>query len=308
MMRNHLNFASLFVLIALLVADVDASDAYAQMISPNVPPPSVSTENSSTSSTPPKNCDVVVPGQPTCEFTANRDSEPAPATLAAPSLAGGSAPTGSGGLSAMNAKVLTYFQRGLFRINTEKAFGFVLMPRSAITAQEKNSQVQFCEIALATMDFLTPGAAANSEALPTYWPIVSYINATDVERAFNSRDCNNLIAWYDHSLARNIAAKSGLIDKSGPILITWPSKSALYDNPRDPLIVDFANADYAHATKALRYWFRQASRNPKLWRSYIREGTLRSELADAINDTAGVMLAVLSGKWNSLSAIGGTPQ
>lgn len=304
MIRHHWTVVGERLSLLALVMCLLSSTAGAQMISPSVQPGSA--DSTITNPPTPTDCQTGSADRPECIL-----SPSAPTAAFAPpppALSGGSAPTGSGAPAPSDDKVLSYFQRGQMQIDTNRAFGFVLIPRSAITIREKLSQVQFCEIALATMDFLTPGAAARSEALPTYWPIVSYVSTTDVERAFNSRDCNNLIAWYDHSLARNIAAKAGLLGKSGPILITWPSKSALYQNPRDPLIVDFANADYAHATKALRYWFRQASRNPKLWRSYIREGTLRSELADAINDTAGVVLAVLSGKWNSLSVVGGTPQ
>ena len=81
----------------------------------------------------------------------------------------------------------------------------------------------------------------------------------------------------------------------------------LVRNPRDPLVVDFANADYDNASRALAHWFKQVSRKPELWTSYIREGTIRAELADAINETAGVMMAVLAGKWESVSAVSDTP-
>ncbi|MCE9523539.1 MAG: hypothetical protein K8S25_14050, partial [Alphaproteobacteria bacterium] len=58
-------------------------------------------------------------------------------------------------------------------MDTSRAFGFVLLPRAAITAQEAQVQMQFCRIVLASMDFMTPGAAgARSDVLATYWPIV----------------------------------------------------------------------------------------------------------------------------------------
>jgi hypothetical protein len=90
---------------------------------------------------------------------------------------------------------------------------------------------------------------------------------------------------------------------SGPLLITWPSTGADGDEARNPLIVDFSRADYARASKALQYWFRQVRGRPELWTNRIREGTIRAELADAVNDTAGVVLAVLYGKWDSVNAV-----
>ncbi|MEQ1753744.1 MAG: hypothetical protein ABL973_06395 [Micropepsaceae bacterium] len=291
--------------VVTFIACTALSPAVAQMISPSTQPASEPTSVTTLPSS--ANCDQAPSGQPNCPFAPGDEPLPAPSSMAAPSLAGGSAPMGSGGPALSDVKVLSYFQHGMMQIDTNRAFGFVLMPRSAITSGERAAQIQFCEIALATMDFMAPGTVATSDALATYWPIVSYADARDIEEAFSSRNCASLIAWYDHSLARSIASKAGLLGRSGPLLITWPSRNALVNNPRDPLIVDFANADYSHATKALGYWFRQASRNPRLWRSYIREGTLRAELADAINDTAGVMLAVLAGKWDSLAAVGGAP-
>ncbi len=71
--------------------------------------------------------------------------------------------------------------------------------------------------------------------------------------------------------------------------------------------MDFAKADNEHATKALQYWFRQLNGEPELWTNRIREGTIRAELADAINDTAGVVLAVLHGKWESVAALEEAP-
>ena len=69
------------------------------------------------------------------------------------------------------------------------------------------------------------------------------------------------------------------------------------------LFVDFSKADNARATKTLQYWFRQLRGRPELWTNRIREGTIRAELADAVNDTAGVVLAVLYGKWDSVNAV-----
>jgi hypothetical protein len=127
-----------------------------------------------------------------------------------------------------------------------------------------------------------------------------------VEAAFAAHDCDRLIAWYDHALARAIAARADVAALSGPFLITWPSEGTAARD-RDPLIVDFAVADYGRATKALQYWFGELRQKPELWTSRIREGTIRAELADAINDTAGVMVAVMAGKWDSVSAVNGTP-
>jgi len=220
-----------------------------------------------------------------------------------PSLVGGSSASGA---AIGDDKVMSYFQRNTTRVDTSKAFGFVVMPRSAVTAQEKHIQKQFCQITLASMDFANAEAAARTTALVTYWPIVATPSAIEIESAFAARDCDQLIAWYDHTLARAIAARAEVAALSGPFLITWPSEGR---NPelRDPLIVDFAVADYGRASKALQYWFGELRQRPSLWTSRIREGTIRAELADAINDTAGVMVAVLAGKWDSVTAVSDTP-
>jgi hypothetical protein len=203
-------------------------------------------------------------------------------------------------------KVLSYFQHGVTRVDTRKAFGFVLLPKSAVTGEEKTVHARFCDVMLASLDFAAPEEAARRDALATYWPIVAGPTRGELEAAFEAKHCPRLLAWYDHSLARSVAARAGLSGMSGPLLITWPSESAQRED-RDPLIVDFAKADHERATKALAYWFGQLRTNPKLWTSRIREGTIRAELADAINDTAGVMVAVLAGKWESVTAVSGTP-
>ena len=160
---------------------------------------------------------------------------------------------------------------------------------------------------LASLDFMTPGEATRQSVLATYWPLIASAEPEDIETAFADKNCPSLIDWYDHSLARAIASKAGVLGMSGPMLITWPSQSALYRNPRDPLIVDFANADYVSASKALHHWFKQVAKKPELWTNHIREGTIRAELADAINDTAGVVLAVMAGKWESVTVVSETP-
>lgn len=205
------------------------------------------------------------------------------------------------------SKVLSYFQHTRTQVDTSKAFGFVLLPRVAVTSDERDVQKQFCEIMLATMDFMTPGAvsaaAARSEILATYWPIAPQHEPFTIKAAFVARDCGLLITWYDHKIARSLAAKAGVAHMTGPLLITWPSSGAEGEEARNPLIVDFSKADHERATKALQYWFRQLRAKPELWTNRIREGTIRAELADAVNDTAGVVLAVLHGKWDSLSAV-----
>ncbi len=265
---------------------------------------------------------IISPTMSTCGTEQNgQPSTCAPAPVPAPTLAplpaapppspprpgvalsGGS----STGASAGDAKVLSYFQRGTSRVDTGRAFGFVLLPKSAITAEESKLQLQFCRIMLASLDFMTPEAAAQEQVLVTYWPLVATLDKPTIEAAFRTRDCENLIAWYDHSLARKIAARAELTGMSGPLLITWPSENAARAQDREPLVVDFAKADYAHATKALQYWLGELNQRPELWTSRIREGTIRAELADAINDTAGVMLAVLYGKWDTVAAVAETP-
>jgi hypothetical protein len=221
----------------------------------------------------------------------------------APSLAGG-APAGGGMIGA--EKVVSYFQRGQTTVDTAKAFGFVVMPKSAVTSEEARIQTQFCKIMLASLDFVSAEAAAHTSALVTYWPLTAEPSRLQIEAAFATRDCVRLIAWYDHRLARQVAARADVTGLSGPFLITWPSEGR-DARLRDPLIVDFAVADYARATKALSYWFGELRQKPELWTSRIREGTIRAELADAINDTAGVMVAVLAGKWESVTVVSDTP-
>lgn len=203
------------------------------------------------------------------------------------------------------AKVLSYYQQSITTLDTKRAFGFVLLPRAAVTDEEKSTHKAFCKLMLASMDYMSPGAvaaSAPSRVLATYWPIVIGRDAVEITAAFAARDCDDLIAWYDHALARKLAANAGVADLSGPLLITWPSGEAA-DAVRDPLIVDFSKADHDRAKKALQYWFRQLKNRPELWTNRIREGTIRAELADAVNDTAGVVLAVMSGKWESLKTV-----
>ena len=223
---------------------------------------------------------------------------PAPPPPAAP--ASRSPTAGSGSAIAM---AVSYFQRGKMKLDTRNAFGMVIIPRRAVDDKEQAVQRQFCELVLASLDFAAPGDINPVETLATYWPIIADIDPVSLEMAFASHDCQNLIAWYDHRMARDIAAKTGLLDKGGPLLVTWPSERSVSRDQRDPLVVDFANANRANAKRALAYWFRQLSQDPSLWTDRIREGTIRAELADAINETAGVMLAVLSGKWEGLTEI-----
>lgn len=275
----------------------------AQMMSPATPPASPSPTISSPPPTP--DCTIGANGQP--------GNCPPVRTFGTGGFSGSGAPapsyiTGSSGpASANEEKVLSYFQRGTMRIDTQKAFGFVLLPKSAVTDSEYQLQKQFCYIMLASLDYVAPDTAAQGKFLATYWPVISTAEQNSIELAFTDRDCDTLLGLYDHSLARSIAAKAGVLGMSGPMLITWPSESFLIRNPRDPLIVDFSNADYENATKALSHWFKQVSKRPALWTNYIREGTIRAELADAINETAGVMLAVMAGKWESVKVISDAP-
>jgi hypothetical protein len=229
-------------------------------------------------------------------------SAPPPAPRVLPPAAAGDPPPAPAG-----SKVLSYFQQTKTELDTSKAFGFVLLPKLAITAEEKQTQKQFCEILLASLDFMTPGAVAaatvRTEILATYWPIVASRRALEINAAFEDRNCDQLLAWYDHRLARSLASRAGVAGLSGPLLLTWPAAGADGAEARNPLIVDFAKADYQHATKALQYWFRQVRGRPELWTNRIREGTIRAELADAVNDTAGVVLAVLYGKWDSVNTV-----
>lgn len=303
-------------LIAIAVAAFLASaPVFAQAVSSGQP-----VNSPVLSPTTPPNC---VPGatnqDPRCNYrplTAPAPSAPPPP----PPLGGGMGapppmPAGSGALitgfstggTAGMQKVVSYFQRGSMRIDTVQAFGFVLMPRAAVTEYDRAVQRRFCEVMLASLDYAAPEAASEGKFLMTYWPVSGVVERWQIEYAFKNRRCDDLIDWYDHSLARSIAARAGVAQLSGPMLITWPSQDPSYAVVRDPLIVDFARADYPHATRALQYWFRQLNADPDLWTNRIREGTIRAELADAINDTAGVMLAVLNGKWESVAAIDETP-
>lgn len=230
---------------------------------------------------------------------------PAPS---APSSTGFSAGSRSGGWSsAPDVAVLSYFQRGLIKIDTSDAFGFVLLPRRATTEDELAAQLRFCRVMLASLDTMEPEEVATTKVLATYWPIVATIPRTAIREAFANQDCPLLIRWYDHRVARTIAAKADIQDMSGPLLITWPSEDAQLAHRSDPLVVDFSAANEENLKKVLNYWFRQISQRPEYWTSYIREGTMRAELADAINETAGVMLAVLAGKWDSVTAVSDTP-
>ncbi|NOT41522.1 MAG: hypothetical protein HOP13_13615 [Alphaproteobacteria bacterium] len=263
----------------------------------------------------PANCPpgATNPYDPRCAHPTLPKPVPAPSAPApsAPPPAGGSGPrlvSGfSGGSTAGMQKVVSYFQRGANRIDTANAFGFVLMPRAAVTEDDRNVQRRFCQVMLASLDYMAPEAASEGKFLMTYWPVSTVVERWQIEYAFKNRRCDDLIDWYDHSLARSIANKAGVAQLSGPMLITWPSQDPEYAEARDPLIVDFARADNEHATKALQYWFRQLNSDPELWTNRIREGTIRAELADAINDTAGVVMAVLHGKWDSVAAVSETP-
>ena len=286
----------------ILALAFSGSAASAQMISPTAPPAPNTPAPSMSSPSLPSDCPPGPNGQP-ASCVNNLPPPPVPARPTADYVAGGSGPPGA----AAELKVLSYFQRGSMQLDTKKAFGFVLLPKLAITDREQQTQKQFCDIMLASLDYVSPESASSQQVLATYWPIIAGIPTDDITQAFQARNCNALIAWYDYSLGRAIASKAGVLGMSGPLLITWPSQSALIRNPRDPLIVDFANADYENANRALAHWFRQVSRNPGAWTNYIREGTIRAELADAINETAGVMLAVLAGKWDSVTVVNGTP-
>ena len=286
----------------VLAVALFGSTASAQMISPTAPPGANTPSPSVSSPSLPTDCTPGPNGQPASCLN-NPPPSPVPAPPAAEYVSGGSGPPGA----AAELKVLSHFQRGTMQLDTRKAFGFVLLPKSAITDREQATQKQFCEIMLASLDYVSPESASSPQVLATYWPVVAGIPTDDIAEAFQDRNCTALIAWYDYSLGRAIASKAGVLGMSGPLLITWPSQSALINNPRDPLIVDFANANYEYANRALAHWFRQVSRNPGAWTNYIREGTIRAELADAINETAGVMLAVLAGKWDSVTVVNGTP-
>ena len=267
----------------------------------DAPSPAFDSGGGGTSAMPPAAYDLPPPPPP---------PPPPPSAALPPAAANGHTPVTpvvKNGHSG--SKVLSYFQHAKTKIDTSKAFGFVLLPKAAVTAEEKQTQKQFCEIILATMDFMTPGAiaAAPTDILATYWPIVGSRESFEIKAAFTDRNCDELIAWYDHKLARGLATKAGVAGLTGPLLITWPSSGADGEEARNPLIVDFSKANHERATKALQYWFRQLCAKPELWTNRIREGTIRAELADAVNDTAGVVLAVLHGKWDSLNAVSATP-
>jgi hypothetical protein len=203
------------------------------------------------------------------------------------------------------SKVLSYFQQTKTKLDAKRAFGFVLLPKEALTEAEKQTQKSFCELMLASLDFMTPEAVASTaqgQVLATYWPLKASRGAFEIKEAFAMRNCDDLLAWYDHALARKLANQAGVADLTGPLLITWPSADDA-SAVRDPLIVDFSKANHERATKALQYWFRQLKNRPELWTNRIREGTIRADLADAVNDTAGVVLAVMSGKWESLNTV-----
>jgi len=301
-MHHHRTAPRIRLATLLLALVLPGSSAFAQMISPTAPPGANTPSPSVSSPSLPTDCTPGPNGQPASCLN-NPPPSPVPAPPTVDYVAGGSRPPGAG----TELKVLSHFQRGTMQLDTKKAFGFVLLPKSAITDREQQTQKQFCDIMLASLDYVSPESASSQQVLATYWPIIAGIPTDDITAAFQARNCNALIAWYDYSLGRAIASKAGVLGMSGPLLITWPSQSALIQNPRDPLIVDFANADYENASRALAHWFRQVSRNPGAWTNYIREGTIRAELADAINETAGVMLAVIAGKWDSVTVVNGTP-
>ena len=261
-------------------------------------PPTMESEVSSTA------CPIGPDGKVTA-CNARPVTLPKPASPPPPSA--GLTTSASRTISSADVKAVSYFQRGKMKIDTRNAFGMVIIPRKAIDDAGRAQQRQFCELVLASLDFVAPEEVAPEEVLATYWPIVSDINPVSIRLAFESHDCQNLVAWYDHRFARDIAAKTGLQDKSGPLLVTWPSERTVSRNQRDPLVVDFSNANQANAGRALAYWFNQLSHDPSLWTDRIREGTIRASLADAINETAGVMLAVLAGKWEGLAEVPAKP-
>jgi hypothetical protein len=296
-----------FVAIAVLALSAWTPHALAQAVSSGQP-----INSPILSPTTPTTCVPGAPyGDPRCAHTALPAPIPAPPPPPAspgPLGSGGRLITGfAAGSTANLQKVVSYFQRGSMRIDTSKAFGFVLMPRAAVTEEDRAVQRRFCQITLAQLDYMAPESASTAEVLMTYWPISGVVERWQIEYAFKNRRCDDLIDWYDHSLARSIATKADIAYLSGPLLITWPSQDPTYAESRAPLIVDFARADYESATKTLQYWFRQLNSEPELWTNRIREGTIRAELADAINDTAGVVLAVLHGKWDTVAAVNETP-
>lgn len=300
------------IITAFWAAALCASLAHAQTVTPAAPPPVVVMPRvvPSPSTTP-----------TTCTFDETGKPKPCPQTFPTlapvpvippvptdkPRTALSAAP--ARGVAAIDGeKVLSYFQRGATHIDTKRAFGFVLIPKSAVTDAEWETRVEFCRLMLASLEFTSPEEAARRTAsLATYWPLKAEHEPWEIEAAFADGDCDRLLGWYDHNLARRIAARAGVADLSGPLLITWPSEGRAGAEARSPLVVDFAKADHDRAKKALAYWFRQLRNRPELWTSRIREGTIRAELADAINDTAGVVVAMLAGKWDSVKAVSDTP-
>ncbi len=266
------------------------------------PPASASTEDKDEASP----CTDDTLGQKPCEAVV----QPAPPRLPSPASPPPSASINwsNGGATGPNSvQVLSYFQRGTMKLEVRDAFGMVVIPRKALDATEKARHRQFCELLQASLDFVAPEDVTPTEVLATYWPTVSNINPASIRMAFATQDCQSLLLWYDHKLARDIAARTGLQDKSGPLLVTWPSQRTVAREERDPLVVDFSRANAASARRTLAYWFRQVSQDPALWTDHIREGTFRADLADAINETAGVMLSVLSGKWEGLTEVNSSP-
>lgn len=269
-------------------------------------PLSAAIEDGATSAAPPPGDVAAIEPAAGPSDTPNPPEAPAPAaeapiTETLPPAAAGDPPpkNGHGG-----NKVLSYFQQTKTKLDTARAFGFVLLPKEAITDAEKRTQKSFCELMLASLDFMTPEAVASTapaQVLATYWPVKSSRGSFEVKEAFATRNCDDLLAWYDYSLGRKLATNAGVADLSGPLLITWPSGDATA--VRDPLVVDFSKANHERAKKVLQYWFRQVQNRPELWTNRIREGTIRAELADAVNDTAGVVLAVMSGKWDSINTV-----
>ena len=166
------------------------------------------------------------------------------------------------------------------KLEARDAFGMVVIPRKALDATEKARHRQFCELLLASLDFVAPEDVTPTEVLATYWPTVSSIDPASIRMAFATQDCPSLLLWYDHKLARDIAARTGVQDKSGPLLVTWPSQRTVAKEERDPLVVDFSRANAVNARRTLAYWFRQVSQDPTLWTDHIREGTFRADLAD----------------------------
>jgi len=295
MSRNRLIAAAAVVLLLL-------AGAYAFMQSVRDQPLSAELSDAAAPATapPPPTSEVVA-----IEPAAGSDDpkpEPPPAAAGDPPAAVDDPPPKNG---HSGSKVLSYFQQSKTKLDTARAFGFVLLPKEAVTAEEKRTQKSFCALMLASLDFMTPDAVAASApaaVLATYWPITASRGAFEIKEAFATRNCDDLLAGYDHALARKLATNAGVADLSGPLLITWPSGGDA-TAVRDPLVVDFSKANHERAKKALLFWFRQLKNRPELWTNRIREGTIRAELADAVNDTAGVVLAVMSGKWESVNTL-----